>query len=645
MSEVGALSIRITADGGQATRELDTVGKRIQQTGKQLRDNANRWAKWGIAAAAAAGAVVVAMTRAGMQSVDTLGSLAQTLDTSVESLQALQSAASDTGLDGLESSLARLNRRLGAAEFGGGAAAATVRMLNLSLEEMAEMAADERLGYIAQRINDAGISSEQAARHLQNLGFEQAQALQFFREGAANIDVYRERIDALGFSLNDIDAAKVGQAASAMSFFGEASQAISQHMAVEFAPILTALAKRMEDAAIEAGGLGNIITDVMDGAVTAVGFFADALRGLNLIWHGARAAAFGYAQFVTNMWARLLEGLNQFMRMSAEGVNILIRGMNRVPGVNLNELIVGESKAAETLRKWSNDMGMEMADSVYQLHEAANKPLPSEHIRRFVDEAREASQEAAEIMIQARENMGGDGSDSDPPAFAFSKEENEKWLEQLRERYMTEAELQIEAHEGELERLQELKQQELLTEQEYENERERMAMSHAESMASIQEQERRQRVGIMSGMMNNLSQLMNTGSKKMFAIGKAAAIANALLQGKEAVLSSYAAGAKIGGPYLGAAYAATAAAATFAQIQQIRSSSFGGAGGGANTFAGGVPAVRTTDAGNTGPQQPGQTVDINIAGSGNSFSIDQVRELIGQINEQAGDGVNLAFNG
>jgi hypothetical protein len=149
----------------------------------------------------------------------------------------------------------------------------------------------------------------------------------------------------------------------------------------------------------------------------------------------------------------------------------------------------------------------------------------------------------------------------------------------------------------------------------------------------------------MSGMMSNLSSLMNTGSRKMFEIGKAAAIANALIAGKESVIESYKAGAKIGGPPVGAAYAATAAVSTASMISQIRSSSFSG-GPNPNTFAGGVGAVRTTDAGGAaGGGQPAQRVDIRLSGGGSRFSRDEVIDLIRQINGAVGDGVNIDFGG
>ncbi|WP_020408921.1 phage tail length tape measure family protein [Hahella ganghwensis] len=76
----------------------------------------------------------------------------------------------------------------------------------------------------------------------------------------------------------------------------------------------------------------------------------------------------------------------------------------------------------------------------------------------------------------------------------------------------------------------------------------------------------------------NLSTLMNSENKKLFEIGKKAAIANALIAGAEAVVHSYNFGAQLGGPPLGAAFAAAAAAATLVQIKQIKSQQFGGGG-------------------------------------------------------------------
>src|SRR5699024_5841067 len=135
----------------------------------------------------------------------------------------------------------------------------------------------------------------------------------------------------------------------------------------------------------------------------------------------------------------------------------------------------------------------------------------------------------------------------------------------------------------------------------------------------------------------------NSGNKEMFRIGKIAAIANALLKGREAVVSAYAAGAKVGGPVVGAAFAATAAAATAAQIASVSSTSFGG-GGSASARGGGGSYSRPTDAISNDPMpseaaRENTSVTINLQGE--SYSRQQVRDLIEQINEATADGAQL----
>ncbi len=90
----------------------------------------------------------------------------------------------------------------------------------------------------------------------------------------------------------------------------------------------------------------------------------------------------------------------------------------------------------------------------------------------------------------------------------------------------------------------------------------------------------------MAGL-GNLSTLMSSESKKQFNIGKVASISSAVIAGYDAAVNSYKAGAKVGGPVLGAAFAATSVLATNAQIQKIRSTSFGGGGSTGGAVGGG----------------------------------------------------------
>jgi tape measure domain-containing protein len=106
----------------------------------------------------------------------------------------------------------------------------------------------------------------------------------------------------------------------------------------------------------------------------------------------------------------------------------------------------------------------------------------------------------------------------------------------------------------------------LITEQEY-------------ASASMQIELQRQNVHLnaANSFFGNLAALQKSGNKKMAAVGKAAAIAQAMISTYQSATSAYAAMASIPyvGPALGAAAAAAAIAAGLANVQQIRSQNAG----------------------------------------------------------------------
>ena len=144
----------------------------------------------------------------------------------------------------------------------------------------------------------------------------------------------------------------------------------------------------------------------------------------------------------------------------------------------------------------------------------------------------------------------------------------------------------------------------------------------------------RDRQATTSQILGNLTSLMSTNSRKMFEIGKAAGISNA-------IISTYTGAAKaleLGWP-LGPIAATAITAAGFAKVQAISSQSFGGASAGAASGGGaGVSAFQQQSQQQQAPQQ-NQVVAINLEGE--VFGREQVRGLIGQINDALEDGYTL----
>lgn len=123
-------------------------------------------------------------------------------------------------------------------------------------------------------------------------------------------------------------------------------------------------------------------------------------------------------------------------------------------------------------------------------------------------------------------------------------------------------------------------------------------------------------ISINENLFGVLAGLMNTGSRRMFEIGKIASIANATIKMYEGAQDAFTAGAKIN-IYAGYAFMAAAVVTGLANIQKIHQTQFGsGAGGGGSSFSPGVgvgvtPTVPATQQAPALPSGPSVQIIIN----------------------------------
>ncbi len=126
-------------------------------------------------------------------------------------------------------------------------------------------------------------------------------------------------------------------------------------------------------------------------------------------------------------------------------------------------------------------------------------------------------------------------------------------------------------------------------------------------------------------------------SKAIFGDSKAGKISEALINtytGVSRALAEYP-------PPISFAMAAAQAAIGLKQVAAIKSTNYGGGGGAAGAGGGGgVPVGAQASAQQAqGPTEGPREINIGLQGS--TFSAESVRDLMGEINEQIGDGVTL----
>jgi hypothetical protein len=210
----------------------------------------------------------------------------------------------------------------------------------------------------------------------------------------------------------------------------------------------------------------------------------------------------------------------------------------------------------------------------------------------------------------------------------------EKKHEMLRDFYMVQGEITAEG-KAQLERLEE----------DHLNKLNSIRLRGLEGIAKLSEQIRQKDLKGAIGTLQSMTAATSGANKDMFNINKAATLANAAVDAYAAITGAYKVGARIGGPPVGAAFAAAAGAFQFANIKNIASQQYnggkgsGGAGVVAPSVAASTPAgaVATSPVANTGGGS--QVVSINLQGE--IFGREQVRGLINQINEAISDGATL----
>ena len=656
---VGSLLVRIGADTGGLRKGGRRAETTMQAMSRQARRTAARLAKIGTAATAAGVAMTAALTKRGLESVDAQAKLARQLGGTADGLRGLQLAASDAGVESsaLDKSMEKLNSRIGEARRGTGQAAASFERLGLDADNLARMDVDQRMAHIAGAMDGLGMSTDQAADELRQMGIRNTELVNMLADGGDAIRSARDEVDAYGLSLSAVDTAQVEAANDAMSRIGLIVEAVSNQLAVELSPILQGVAELFTDTAKETGGLGDGIRAAVDLGVSGFGAVADAVESVRRLIVSVRPAGKMMGAALVGVMADVASAI---LRGPTDALNGLIKIANSIPGVDID--VVEPPRIAQKMEHEANLARMEAAQAKQEINGIMSAPMPSTGMQEWVDNQREMSQQAAEEAVATEQDKqsriaaiqraaGSEGAARTQAQMESEQEQREKNLERVREYLQTEREAEIAAHEQRMEWLAQARENELITEQEFRRKKEELEEKHQANLTSaamrgLSEREKFNRMSMdaqvaqVAGSLQSMTSSTASENKKMFEINKAAGIANAIVntyQGISKSLSAY--------PMpLAGVMAAAHAAAGFAQVNAIKSQSFGGGG---SAGGGGAPAqtgARSTQAGTGAGEQGGggQQVSRSITIRGEGVSQEWIRDsLVPALNEAAGDGASF----
>lgn len=609
-------------------------------------------AKWGAAAVVAAGAAGVAMVKSGLDSADALAKESHQLGTTSQDLMSLKRAGEMAGVSNekLGAAARALTTRLAQAAAGTGTAGDAIKALGLSMDDVNAMSLTERMEAINKALKE-NVSANEAAAYASQLYGEEA-GLAISKISPETIATASAQVRDFGAALSDVDAAKIENANDTMSQMGLLTQSVTQGMAAQFAPVLDAVAGKIFDAAKESDGFKDAIDTAFDIAVTGAGWVANAFHAIQIAikasevyTKGMGVATVTVAQTVVQAWDDVGSKVN-------ETINTMIDAANAIPGIDIDNIVRGESAALKVIKDFNATATASFEESKAEFVDMWNEPLPSEGLKAFVKEAQDASQQAAEAAVKARESIVApsiDGQGGQPKGAAAdkAKEEAQKNLDAVSESLKSEAQLRWDAEDQAFQALIEAKDLQLITKEEYLVREAELNQKYidedidrkekaAKDELKIARAANAQKLSYVSSTFGALSSLMNTENRKLFEIGKAAAIAQATVDGFAAVQKTM---ASVPYPF-NIPLAAAQGIAAAANVAKISSTSFGGGGGGAATLPSGGTSASTGGGGNGGSQFGGSQ-SVNLSLQGDTFSRQSVESLIEELNEAVANGARI----
>lgn len=619
--------ITITAED-----RASAVFRKVDGAAQTLQGGVGRLgASLGAAGLVAGFAAVAATAIKAVSALDDLNDTAQGLAISASKLSAFQLSARAAGVevDQFSSAITRLNVRIADAGRGDENAAAIFKTLGVNIRDSsgALRGADQVLGDVANRFSEYADGANKSALAVELFGKSGAKLIAFLNEGKEGLE----------------------------KFGGVSADAIKN--AAELQSQIDKLAASWEKAKLESGG-----------------FFAGLINGFIDLFSASKEPKDELA-LLNHQIERMRDLMKSVAPDSPAGAAITKQ---------LQNLETRAAAARKAVESADTDRFLKNAAMV----RASDKPdapaLPTAKKEKkksvwdgYLDEdgldpvQREIKSRFRDLNERNEKALDKEEEKAEEERLETNQRTRTAYVEMVRSRLeATQAALRSET-EAEQVRFQEqiaalesAHENQFISEEGFRATKEEAERQHQQRLTNIQDEETKKRFGIQNvyrkldldssrAFLGQMSTLMNSNSRAAFEVGKATAIAGAVIDTYKAATGAYAAMASIPyvGPALGVAAAAAAVAAGVANVQRIKSTKFGAtatAGGAVASLPGAVttpPSALASDAQQpVAPQSAPAKAQINITLQGNSFSAQQVRDLIQQINEQGGYGANVAIS-
>lgn len=629
MATLASLSIDLVANSAKLVNEVKKANKSlgtIEKTARQVS---------GVIKLAIGAVAVGAFKNLATESIntaDSIGKLAFRLGTTSEAISELHYVANLSGvsINAMNMGLQRMTRRVAEAAVGTGEAQGALRELNISAKDLNQLAPEKQFEVISDAIHNLTTESDKVRLSMKLFDSEGVALIQTMGGGAQGIRDMRAEAKKMGASISTEASMAAANFNDEMLRMNTRMDAITRVTSIAFVNVFNDVANALDIAK------GNVEKfDVKSESIEE--FFK------GIVYVGTAAT------YVITLLGESLAG------MAAMGTE-LGKG-------NFSNMI---------------DEGEIAHERILEMEKTFDRFIEKLYAKKDAPTAISNSFGAGDVGVDVGGSIGG----ADAIEKAQAAADAEFWIDAklkadkfaaLEESLASEEQLKIESYEKQLTTISEFaeSQKSIFAKMEMDileeankikagDEKAQLAniKKHNQFIAMRKNEELKlekatasAKRGIMKAAFTE--QLAEAGkySRAAFNAQKALALSDGVIKAKESVLGAYAFGSKIGGPAVGAAFAAIAGVVAYGHLKDIASAQFGGgggsSGGGTTTIAASTPIIdsgeTTGEIVNNQDESKTKTIIFNVEGVGDAELLPKsvVRGLIDMINEEKESNVRV----
>ncbi len=537
---VGEIAVVVGSDVSKLQDGMRKGGKAVEGFDKRATKMAANFAKVGAAVAVAAAAAVAGITKMALSAGETareINNLSAVAGTGVVEFQRYAAGAKNVGIEQekLADIFKDVNDKFGDFMATGAGPLADffdniAPLVGVTAEQFARLSGPEALQLYVSSLERAGVTQQQMTFYMEALASDTTALVPLLANGGRQMRQFGDEAQRAGRIMSE-DMIENG---------------------VEMDRKLTELAETLRVKATAA------ILEYSDEIVAAADFITDELLP-------------AMADFMTDI-AAFAESMKPAVDMLVKFIGLAraAAGISVGPGAELSA-----EEAARRAPEFQSQPGENGGTNTGQFYVDENGNVQEYGSAPSIPGITAPEVKPVVPLVNRKGKKGG------KKGGGSSKGPTREDLEDLQARFDEETEIVQRNYDEAMEKLREYREAKLGTEAEFNELEADIKKKHEEDLAKIEREAQQQRMQAFSGMFSDLASLMQSENKKLFKVGQAAAIAEAVVNGYSAAVSAWEKGMKIGGPPVAAAFTAASLAKTGALIAGISSASPTGSGGGA----------------------------------------------------------------